>query len=127
MFVEEIKASAEIYRDDTTFIPVVLSLKTGHLLSDRNVDDMEIAGLMELKRDLGDFVSTYILKKKLAGVHTARWFQEYVVCSDCVKNDLFWYASPSTYLCREHLAALRPQNRLCGIRALHALVIRIAE
>ena len=127
MFVDVIKASADIYRDNTTFIPAVLSLETGHLLSDRNVDDKEIADLMELKRDLGNFVSTYIQKKKLAGVHTAWWFQEYVVCSDCVKNDLFWYASPSAYLCREHLTALRLQNKLCGIRALHAPVMRIAE
>ena len=79
MFVDVIKASADIYRDNTTFIPAVLSLETGHLLSDRNVDDKEIADLMEMKRDLGQYVVTYIQKKRLAGVHTARWFQEFVV------------------------------------------------
>lgn len=82
MFVDEIKASGEIYKDATTFIPVLLSLQTGHLLSDKNVDEKEVADLMELRRDLGQYVTTYIQRKKLVGVHTAQCFQEYVVCRD---------------------------------------------
>ena len=79
MFVDEIKASADIYKNATSFIPAVLSLETGHLLSDRNVVEKESADLMEMKRDLGQCVTTYIQKNKLVGDHTAQWFQDFVV------------------------------------------------
>ena len=106
MFVDEIKAAVEMYEDDLTFIPDVLSLETGHLLSDSNVVEKEITDLMEMKRDLGQYVKTSIRNEKLAGA-AAQWFQEYVVCSECVKKGLFWYASPSTYVCRKCLVYLR--------------------
>ena len=86
MFVKEIKDSVSLFRDATSFIPALLSLETSHLLSDRNVIEKEIAELMELSRDFGQFLTTYIQAHKLAGVHTARCFQNSVVCSDCVKK-----------------------------------------
>ena len=84
MFVKEIKDSVSLFRDATSFIPALLSLETSHLLSDRNDIEKEIADIMEPRRDLGQFLTDFITKNKLTGVHTARCFLDSVVCSDCV-------------------------------------------
>lgn len=84
MFVKEIKNSGGLFKEASSFIPALLSLQTSYLLSDRNVIEKEIADLMELRRDLGQFLMDFIQKHKLAGVHTARCFLDSVVCSDCV-------------------------------------------
>ena len=83
MFVKEIQDSAALFRDASSFIPALLSLETSQLLSDTNVDEREIADLMELRTDLGQFLITFIQKQKLAGAHTARPFHDSVVCCDC--------------------------------------------
>ena len=80
MFVKEIKDSAALFRDASSFIPALLSLKTSQLLSDTNVNEREIADLMELRRDLGQFLTAFIQKHKLAGAHTASCFHDSVVC-----------------------------------------------
>ena len=84
MFVKEIEDSRYLFKEASSFIPALLSLETSHLLSDRNVIEKEIADLKELRSDLGQFLMTFIQKHKLAGVHTARYFLDSVVCSDCV-------------------------------------------
>ena len=86
MFVKEIKDSRGLFKEASFFIPALLSLETRHLLSDRNVIEKEIADLMELRSDLGQFLTTFIQAHKLAGVHTARYFQNSVVCSNCVNK-----------------------------------------
>ena len=78
-----IKDSSGLFKEASSFIPALLSLETSHLLSDRNVIEKEIAELMELRRDLGQFLTAFILKYKLAGVHIARYFLDSVVCCDC--------------------------------------------
>ena len=88
MFVKEIKDSGGLFKEASSFIPALLSLETSHLLSDRNVIEKEIADLMELRRDLGQFLTDFIQKHKLAGVHTARCFLDSVVCSDCVNSSI---------------------------------------
>lgn len=87
MFVKEIKDSGEAFRDASSFIPALLSLEASHLLSDKNVNEKEIADLMELRRDLGQFLTAFIHKHKLAG-STARCFKDSVVCINCVKKQL---------------------------------------
>ena len=96
MFVKEIKDSGEVFREASSFIPALLSLETSHLLSDKNVDEKEIADLMELRRDLGQFLTAFIQKRKLAGVHTARCFKDSVVCINCAKKQL-------TYMHKLHI------------------------
>ena len=80
MFVKVIKDSAALFRAASSFIPALLSLETSQLLSDTHVNEREIADLMELRRDLGQFLITFVFKHKLAGAHTARCFHDSVVC-----------------------------------------------
>ena len=91
MFVEMIKDSGDRFKPASSFIPALLSLETSHLLSDKNVSEKEIADLMELRRDLGQFLTTFIQMHKLEGVHTARYFLDSVVCSDCVNSSIYMY------------------------------------
>ena len=86
MFVKKIQDSAALFRDASSFIPALLSLETSQLLSDTNVDEREIADLMELRRDLECFLAAFVHNHKLPGVHTARCFHDSVVCGDCVKK-----------------------------------------
>lgn len=88
MFINEIKDSSVLFKADSSFIPALLSLKTSHLLSDENATEKKIADLMELRSDLGQFLTAFIQKHNLAGVHTARWFLDSVVCSDCVNSSI---------------------------------------
>ena len=79
MFVKEIKDSAALFKEASSFIPALLSLETSQLLSDTNVNEREIADLMELRRDLEQFLTTFIQKNKLAGAYPARCFHNSVV------------------------------------------------
>ena len=109
MFVKEIKDSEGFFKVPVSFIPALLSLETSHLLSDRNVIDEEVADLMELRRDLGQFLTAFILKHhQLAGVHTARCFLDSVVCSDCVNSSILSSMCTSYHIATRALANLSP-------------------